>query len=339
MSKQEITPEAIIREIRNKQYAPVYYLMGEESYYVDKIADYMSQTILAEDEKSFNQIILYGNETSIETIITTARQYPIMSQYLLLIVKEAQAIKNIDKLSYYLQNPLSSTILVFCHKNGSLDRRKKVTVEIEKIGILYESKRLKNAQLPVFISNYLRKKKIEIDVKASILLTEFIGSDLNRLSGELDKLILALPKGETHITSNLIEYNIGISKDFNNYELKNALIEKNIYKAYQIIHYFEENPQNNPLQLTLSVLYNFFSNLMLAYYAPQKNEAGIAIQLGLRNQWQAKEYLTAMKKFTGVKVMQIIGAIRKCDAQSKGVGNSSISGSDLLKELIYMILH
>lgn len=339
MAKQEISIEEIIRNLKNKQYAPIYYLMGDESYYIDKIADYMADTILTSEEREFNQMIFYGGDTNIETIINAAKRFPMMSKYQLLIVKEAQGLKNIDKLSYYLKKVQPSTILVFCHKNGCLDRRKKVTLEIERNGVLYESKRLKESQLPAFITNYLKRKRVDIEPKACELMAGFVGSDLSRMSSELDKLILTLPKGMNRITSEQIERNIGISKDFNNFELKNALIEKDVFKANQIIKYFEENPKNNPLQMTLAVLFYFFSNLMLAYYAPQKTEAGIAIQLGLQNQWQSREYMLAMKKFSGVKVMQIIAAIRQCDAKSKGVGNSSITNGELLKELVYTILH
>lgn len=339
MAKQEISIEEIIHNLKNKQYRPIYYLMGDEPYYIDKIADYMAETILSPEEKEFNQITLYGGDTDMETIISTAKRFPMMSEFQIIFVKEAQNLKNLDKLSYYLQKPQPSTILVFCHKNGSLDKRKKITLEIEKVGILYESKRLKESQLPSFIANYVKRKKVDIEPKACELISEFVGSDLCRISGELDKLLLSLSPGEKRITLDLIEKNIGISKDFNNFELKNALVEKNSFKANQIIKYFEENPKNNPLQMTLAVLFNFFSNLMLAYYAPQKTEAGIATQLNLRSQWQAREYMTAMTRFSGIKVMQIIAAIRQCDAKSKGVGNPSTSNGDLLKELVHIILH
>lgn len=339
MAKQEITIENIIKELREKQYRPIYYLMGEESYYIDKISEYIATTILTEEEKEFNQTIFYGSETDIATVITTAKRYPMMSEHQVIIVKEAQNLKNIDELCYYLQKPLASTILVLCHKNGVLDRRKKVTSLIEKCGILYESKKIKDSQLPNFIITYLKKKSITIETKAAEILSEFVGSDLCRLSGELEKLIITLPQGQIRITPEQIEKNIGISKDYNNFELKNALIERNIFKANQIIKYFEENPKNNPLQMTLSLLFNFFSNLMLAYYAPQKTEQGIAAQLNLKNTWQSKEYMIAMQKYSGVKVMKIIAEIRYSDAKSKGVGNSSQSNGEILKELIYKTLH
>lgn len=337
--QQEVKLEDLIRDIRNKNYHVVYYLMGDESYYIDKVADYMADTILTPEEREFNQTIFYGADVTIETVINAAKRFPMMSEHQLIIVKEAQNLKNLEKLSYYLQKPQKSTILVFCHKNGSLDRRKKITLEIEKAGIIYESKRFKESQLPTFIVNYLRRKKIAIESNACELLANFVGADLCRLSGELDKLVLTLPQGHNRITAEQIEKNIGISKDFNNFELKNALVEHDVFKANQIIKYFAENPKNNPIQMTLSVLFNFFANLMLAYYAPQKTEAGITAQLNLRNQWQAKEYMLAMKKFRGTKVMQIISAIRQCDAKSKGVSNSSITNEELLKELVYFILH
>ena len=336
---KETTYEEIARDLKNRIYKPVYYLMGEESYYIDRISEYIAQTVLNENEKEFNQTILYGADTDIATIINAAKRYPMMSKYQVVIVKEAQGVKNIDELSYYLQKPLESTILVLCHKHGVLDRRKKLAAEIEKVGVLFESKKIKDAQLTGFITSYLKRKSIEIEPKASEMMAEFVGTDLSRMAGELEKLIITLPKGQKRITPEQIEQNIGISKDYNNYELRNALIIKDVFKANQIIKYFEENPKTNPLQMTLSVLFNFFSNLMLAYYAPEKSEQGIAAQLGLKSPWQSKDYLAAMRKNSGVKVMQIIGEIRYCDAKSKGVGNSSLGDGELLRELVYKILH
>ena len=336
---KETTYEEIARDLKNRIYKPVYYLMGEESYYIDRISEYIAQTVLNENEKEFNQTILYGADTDIATIINAAKRYPMMSKYQVVIVKEAQGVKNIDELSYYLQKPLESTILVLCNKHGVLDRRKKLAAEIEKVGVLFESKKIKDTQLAGFITSYLKRKSIEIEPKASEMMAEFVGTDLSRMAGELEKLIITLPKGQKRITPEQIEQNIGISKDYNNYELRNALIIKDVFKANQIIKYFEENPKTNPLQMTLSVLFNFFSNLMLAYYAPEKSEQGIAAQLGLKSSWQSKDYLAAMRKYSGVKVMQIIGEIRYCDAKSKGVGNSSLGDGELLRELVYKILH
>lgn len=339
MTKQDITCDDILRELHAKQYRPIYYLMGEESYYIDVISDYIMNNVLTDTEKEFNLTVVYGADVDIATVINAAKRYPMMSEHQVVIVKEAQTIKNMDELSFYLQKPLRSTILVMCHKHGVLDRRKKLAAEIEKAGILFESKKLKEAQLPGFITAYMKRKGVDVEPKATSMLADFVGTDLSRLTGELEKLIITLPKGQTRITPEQIERNIGISKDYNNFELRSALIERNVLKANQIINYFEKNPKTNPLQMTLSLLFGFYSNLMLAYYAPEKSEQGIASFLGLKSPWQAREYQTAMKRYSGVKTMQIIGEIRYTDARSKGVGNSSLTDYDLLRELIFKILH
>lgn len=336
---KETTYEEIVRDLRNQVYKPVYYLMGEESYYIDKISEYISQTVLKEEEREFNQTILYGSDTDIVTVINAARRYPMMAERQVVIVKEAQHIKGMEDLVFYVQKPLQSTVLVICHKNGVLDRRKKLAAEIEKVGVLFESKKIKDAQLPGFITSYLKRKGVEIEPKASEMMAEFVGTDLNRMAGELDKLVITLAPGVRRVTPEQIERNIGISKDYNNFELRGALVAKDVLKANRIIKYFAENPKTNPIQSTLSVLFNFFSNLMLAYYAPEKTEQGIANQLGLKSTWQAREYMAAMRMYSGMKVMQIIGEIRYCDAKSKGVENSSLSDADLLRELVFKILH
>ena len=339
MAKQEITCDDILKELRAKQYRPVYYLMGEEPYYIDLIADYITDNILTETEKEFNLTVVYGADVDIATVINAAKRYPMMSEHQVVVVKEAQNIRNMEELSYYLQNPLLSTILVICHKHGVLDRRKKLAAEIEKTGVLFESKKVKDAQLPAFITSYMKRKGIDVEPKATAMLADFVGADLSRLTGELEKLIITLPKGHTRVTPEQIEKNIGISKDYNNFELRSALVEKDVLKANKIIKYFEENPKTNPIQMTLSLLFGFFSNLMLAYYAPEKSEQGIANMLGLRTPWQAKDYLAAMRRYNGVKTMQIIGEIRYADAKSKGVGNPSLSDGDILRELVFKILH
>lgn len=336
---KETTYEEIVRSVKNRDYKPVYYLMGEESYYIDKISEYIAQTVLKEEEREFNQTILYGSDTDIATVINAAKRYPMMAERQVVIVKEAQHIKRMEDLIYYIQKPLQTTLLVICHKNGVLDRRKKLSAEIEKVGFLFESKKMKDSQLPGFITSYLKRKSVEIEPKASEMMAEFVGADLNRMAGELDKLVITLAPGMHRITPEQIERNIGISKDYNNYELRNAIISRDVLKANRIIKYFAENPKTNPIQMTLSVLFGFFSNLMLAYYAPEKTEQGIAGQLGLKAAWQAREYMAAMRVYSGVKVMQIIGEIRYCDAKSKGVENASLSDADLLRELIYKILH
>ena len=339
MAKQEITCGDIIKELKAGQYRPVYYLMSEEPYYIDLLSDYITDNILNETEKEFNLTVMYGADVDVATIINAAKRYPMMSEHQVVVVKEAQNIRNMEELSYYLQKPLLSTILVICHKHGTLDRRKKLAAEIEKSGILFESKKVRDAQLPTFITSYMKRKGVDMDSKATSMLADFVGTDLSRLTGELEKLIITLPKSQTRVTPEQIERNIGISKDYNNFELRSAIVEKDILKANKIIKYFEENPKTNPIQMTLSLLFGFFSNLMLAYYAPEKTEQGIASFIGLKTPWQSREYLNAMRRYNGVKTMQIIGEIRYTDAKSKGVGNSSLNDSDLLRELIFKILH
>ena len=339
MAKQELSCDDILKELRAKQYRPIYYLMGEESYYIDLIADYIIDNVLRETEKEFNLTVVYGADVDIATVINAAKRYPMMSEYQVVIVKEAQAIRNMEELSFYLQKPLNSTILVICHKHGTLDKRKKLAAEVEKVGILFESKKIKDSQLPAFINSYMKRKGIDMEPKASAMLADFVGTDLSRLTGELEKLIITLPAGQKRVTPEQIEKNIGISKDYNNFELRSALVEKDILKANKIIKYFEENPKTNPIQMTLSLLFNFYSNLMLSYYSPEKTEQGIASWLGLKSPWAARDYLTAMRRYNGVKTMQIIGEIRYADAKSKGINNASMSDGDILRELVFKILH
>ena len=333
-----VTFEGIKAQLAKRQYAPIYLLHGEEGYFIDALVKEFEE-ILPPEERDFNMYTMYAPQVSADDVMDACRRYPMMSEYQVVIVKEAQNVKKIEELSYYVQKPLMSTILVICHKHGVLDRRKKLAAEIDKVGVLFESKKIKDAQLPGFISSYLKRKQVDIEPKASEMMAEFVGTDLSRMAGELDKLVITLPQGVKRVTPEQIERNIGVSKDYNNYELRSALITKDVLKANKIIKYFEENPKTNPIQMTLSVLFGFFSNLMLAYYAAEKTEQGIANQLQLKQSWQAREYMAAMRVYSGVKVMQIIGEIRYCDAKSKGVENASLSDGDLLRELVYKILH
>ena len=249
MAKQETTCDDILKELRAKQYRPVYYLMGEESYYIDLISDYIVDNVLTDTEKVFNLTVVYGADVDIATVINAAKRYPMMSERQVVVVKEAQAIRNMEELSYYLQKPLNSTILVLCHKHGVLDRRKKLAAEIEKVGVLFESKKVKDAQLPAFITSYMKRKGVDLDPKATSMLADFVGTDLSRLTGELEKLIITLPKGQTRVTPEQIERNIGISKDYNNFELRSAIVEKDILKANKIIKYFEDQIHHTYAQI------------------------------------------------------------------------------------------
>lgn len=339
VSKQNVSFGNIMKSLKAKDYKPIYYLMGEESYYIDKISDYIEKNVLNDQEKEFNQTVFYGLDVDVSTIINTAKRYPMIADHQVIIVKEAQNVAKIEDLAYYVEKPLSSTILVICHQHGCLDRRKKLATQIEKIGVLFESKKINDRDLSAFIENVVSQKGFTIDDRAVDLLAEYVGSDLNRLSRDLDKLIISLPSQQKRILVEHIEKNIGISKEYNNFELKNALIRKDVLKANQIITYFDENPKNNPIQVTLGTLFGFFANLMIAYYAPQKTEQDIVVQLGLKNSWQAKDYLASMRKYSGVKVMNIISMIRKADTQSKGLNNGGATNGDIMRDLIFYILH
>jgi DNA polymerase-3 subunit delta len=339
MAKQELTFDDIMSSLRAKQYAPIYLLMGDEGYYIDEIANYIIDHVLTDSEKEFNLTIAYGSDVDIAAIINAAKRYPMMAEYQVVVVKEAQNVKNMDELAFYLQKPLKSTILVICHKHGKIDGRKKWVNEAAKMGVVFESKKLKEQQMPAFINSYMQQKGYEMDAKATQMMADFVGTDLGRMTGELDKLIITQPKGQKRVTPEQIERNIGISKDYNVFELRNAIIAKDVMKANRIIKYFAENPKTNPIQMTLAHLFSLFSNLFMAYYAPEKSDAGVATFLGLKSPWAARDYTTAMRNYSGLKVMQIIHEIRMTDARSKGVENNSVEDADLLRELVFKILH
>lgn len=340
MAGAAATYEGILRDLRKKQYYPIYYLMGEEDFFIDKISNYIIENVLSETEKDFNLTVMYGSDVEdVAAIVNMAKRYPMMAEHQVVVVKEAQNIKNIEGLEPYLERPQMSTLLVICHKHGVLDKRKKLASVIEKKGVLFESKRFRDNQLPDFISSYLSDKGVKIESNALEMLSDHVGADLSRMSSELDKLAITLEGGRKTIMPDDIEKNIGISKDYNNFELLNAIQTKDVLKANTIIQYFAENPKSNPIQVTIATLFNFFSNLMLAYYSPDKSEQGLASFMGLRNAWQARTYSMAMRQYNGWKAMSIISDIRRADAMSKGVENVSVTDADILNELVFKILH
>ena len=339
--KAELTAEDLLAELKQGKYRPVYYLMGDEPYYIDLIADYIEENVLDETAKAFNQTVVYGTDIDAANLVNAARRYPLMAEHQVIIVKEAQNIRGMDALSYYLQQPLQSTILVICHKNGTIDKRRKLAADIEKAGgVVYTSRKLRENALPLFITSYVRnQKQADIDPKATAMLADYVGNDLSRLTGEIDKLTITLPEGNRLITPEQIEQNIGISKEYNNFELRTALVNRDVLRAHRIARYFKDNPKSNPIQVTLTVLFNYFSSLMLAHYAPNRSEEGIAAFLDLKSPWQAREYISGMRAFSARRVMEIIAYIRETDARSKGVGNASTDDGDLLRELVERILH
>lgn len=340
MAKTNITHREIVEQVRRQEYAPIYLLMGEESYYIDRISEYIADHVLTKDEQDFNQTVIYcTRETAVGDIVNCARRYPMMAKYQVVIVKEAQNLLKLDELALYAQNPLKTTILVICYKNGTYDRRKKLVPAIEKVGIVFESPKLKDGMLPQFIVDYLRRKQVTIEDGACQMMKECVGADLNRMAGELDKLVLALPAGQQRITPDLVEQHIGISKDFNMWELKTAVINKDVVKANNIMFHLEQNAKANPPVMIVSMLFNFFASVMQAFYAPDRTEAGLMKHLELRQRWQLNEFTTAMRRYTAMKTMQIIGKLREADARLKGINRGNLTDSDIMHELLFYILH
>ena len=338
---KNVSFDSIMADLEARRFAPVYYLMGEESYYIDKISDYIAEHVLQPEERDFNQTVLFGSDVTASQVADCARRYPMMSEYQVIIVKEAQNIKQTEALEKYFKQPLASTILVICNKNGNVDGRKREYVKaIQSAGVLFESKKLRDRDLPVFIENYLRTRNVSIDAKSTQIIADSIGADLSRLSSELDKVILSLSEQDRRVTPQVVEDQIGVSKEFNGFELRDAIVNRNVFKANQIIKYFDENPKAGSIYAFLPLLFNYFQNLMIAYYAPNnKSQEAVAEWLELRNSWAAKDYMIGMRNYTGTKVMQIIGKIREIDAKSKGLDNPNTPPGELMKELIFYILH
>ena len=339
-TKQGPTFQSIIHDLKSRKFSPIYVLMGDESYYIDQISDYVATHVLSPEERDFNQTVCFGSDVNAIQVTDMARRYPMMSEYQVIIVKEAQNIRSLDALEKYLKNPVKSTILVWCHKNGKIDARKKVVGLAQTVGVVFDSQKLRDYQLPEFIQNYLKQKKVSIDPKSCQMIADHIGADLNRLTSELDKVLISLPSDNLRVTPEIVEEQIGVSKDFNAFELRNAIVQRDVFKANQIIKYFDNNPKAGSLYSFLPLLFSYFQNLMIAYYAPQKNtEQGIATALDLRSSWGAKDFLIGLKNYSARKTMDIISKIRDTDAKSKGLDNPNTGVGDLMKELIFFILH
>jgi len=327
----------IVANIKIKNIKPIYFLMGEEAYYIDQISDYIEKNVLDESEKGLNQQVMYGRDVTIEDIISAAKRYPMMAERQVIIIKEAQDLsKNIENLLSYAENPQPSTVLVFNYKYKTLDKRKKLYKVISKSGLIFESKKLYENQVSDWIIRLLRGKKYQIEPKAASMLVEFLGTDLSKISNEMNKLMVILPEG-TIIKDHHIEDNIGISKEFNNFELRKAIGEKNILKANRIINYFSENSKNNPLVVTISSLNIFFTQLLFFYGLQDKSKKSVVISLRIKPYF-VDEYLVAAKNYPIQKVTSIISFLRDADVKSKGVGANQ-SQRDILKELIFKILH
>ena len=330
--------EEIIGDLKKKIFKPVYFLSGEEPYYIDLISDFIEEKVLPETEKAFNQIIYYGEDVTVPMIIETSRRFPMMSSHQVVIVKEAQALKKIEELLVYLEKPLLSTILVINYKYKSIDKRTKFCKVLEKEAVYFESAKLRDYQIPGWIERYLMLKGIKIDPSASAMLTEFLGTDLHKIANELNKLIITLPESKPFINSALIEKNIGISKEYNNFELQKAIGEKNVLKANMIVNYFGHNQKENPLTLTLASLFSFFSKLLTFHYLTDKSRNNAASVLKV-NPFFVKDYESAATVYNVSRTVRIISLLRTYDMKSKGFGDLSSEPGDLLKELVYKIIH
>ena len=327
-------------DLKAGNYQPVYLLMGEEPYYIDLVTDYIMEHALEPDERDFNQNVLYGVDTNCSQIVDMAKGYPMMAERQVLVVKEAQNIRSWEPMEHYLEKPMPTTVLVICYKNGKADRRQKWVQRAEKVGVVLESKKKKDYELPSFIDAYLRSKGATADQKSKQMIADHVGADLSRLVSELDKVLISLPENDRRITPDIVEREIGVSKDFNIFELKNAIIARDIFKANQIVKYFDNNPKAGSLYAVLPNLFSFFQNLMIAYYTPgNRTENEVAKFLDLKNTWSVRDYMIGMKNYTGTKTLQIIYKIREIDAKSKGLDNPNTGPGELMKELIYFILH
>lgn len=330
--------EDIISDLKKRIFKPVYFLAGEEPYYIDLITDYIEEKVLTETEKAFNQLIIYGEETSVREIIEISRRFPMMASHQVVIIKEAQSLKGLDDLILYLEKPMPSTILVFNYKYKQVDKRTRLYKALEEYAVYFESPRLRDYQVPGWIERYLMTKGVKADPNACAMLTDYLGTDLHKIVNELDKLLITLKKERPVITTDLIEKNIGLSKDYNNFELQKAVGEKNIYKANLIVRYFSENPKDNPAQLTIAALFSFFSKLLTYHYLTDKSRNNVAAVLKI-NPFFVKDYETSALKYNVSRTVEAISLLRTYDMKLKGYGDAGTEPGSLLKELIFKILH
>jgi DNA polymerase-3 subunit delta len=340
MAVKEYTFEEICRDITAGKFAPVYVLMGEEPYFIDYIENLLVRHVLDEAERDFNQMIFYGSDSGALDIMNTARRFPMMSKRQLVIIKEAQDLNKLELLSHYVKTPVPSTVLVICHKYKKIDGRKSLLTEAKKSGIVFDSKKIYDNKMAGFIVSFMKQHSMDIDGKSAQMLADYLGNDIGQLAKETEKLKIVLGESPSkRITPELIETNIGISKDYNSFELVNAIALKDILRANRIADYFDKNQKANPIQTVLPTVFNYFVNLMICFYSKDKSERGIMQTLNLQWSFHAKDYLLGLRNYNAMKVFDIIHEIRIADAKSKGFENSSATSGDIYKELLYRIMH
>lgn len=340
-----MTAVELLKDLKNRKFKPLYLFHGEEPYFIDLLGDYIEGKVLSDAEKGFNQTVFYGKDTDIMTVLNAAKRYPMMADYQVVLVKEAQDMKwgsedsdkkGINPLLSYLENPLQSTILAFCYKYGKFDKRKKSYKMLEKNGVVIESAPLYDNKVPGWIEEFVSEKGYKIGGQATAMLSEYLGNDLSKIANELEKLMLNVAQGE-EITLKLVQDNIGISREYNVFELQTALGKKDVYKANQIINYFEANPRSNPIVLVLGNLNNFFTRVLIYHYIKDKSPQNVAREMGV-NPYFIKDYELAARNYNYAKTMQVIGYLREYDVKSKGVDSNADAGG-LMKELVFKILH
>lgn len=331
-------------------FKPVYFLQGEEPFYIDSISDYIAQHALTEDERSFNQTVLYGLDTDVATIVSEAKRFPMMAQRQVVIIKEAQRIRNLlpsgedakSELVTYLQDPQPTTVLVFCHKYKKIDARKKLgkalKAAVEENGVFFTSEKVKDWNLASWISNHVKALGYQINVQSSNILAEYLGNDLAKIDKELSKLFIDLKKGES-ISPELIERNIGISKDFNVFELQDAILHRNVNKANRIVIHFSKNPNEHPIMKLTATLYGYFFKIILLQYLQKEKRTNEAVKVLRINPYFLKDYELGARTFSPQKLKRIISYLRDADLKSKGIGSVSTNQGDLMKELVFKIMH
>ncbi len=339
-SSTKINYDSIKNDIINRRFKPIYLFMGEESFFIDELTELLSDFVLTESEKDFNMLTFYGVDSDVNEIIASARRFPMMSDYQLIIIKEAQNLDKFELLDIYAKNPMLTTILVINYKYGTVDRRKSIVKRIDSVGVVFEFKKLYDNQMPGFIVSYLKTKEIGIDVKSAQMLSDFVGNDISKLIPQLQKLEVSLPiePSQRKITAEMIELNVGISKDYNNFELVKAVAKKDITAASKIVDYFSKNAKENPIMATVAVLFNYFSNLIVCFWLPKKDEYSIMNALNIKSYFFVQDYMDGVRNYNANKVMSIITELRYVDAASKGIDNISATHGELLKVLIYKIM-
>ncbi|RIH65167.1 DNA polymerase III subunit delta [Mariniphaga sediminis] len=330
--------DIILQNLKKQVYHPIYLLQGEEPYFIDQVSNYIEKNVLTEAEKGFNLTIFYGKDSEPQTIAEASLRYPMMADRQVIIVKEAQSLKRIEDLVFYAEKPMPSTILVLNYKYKNLDARTKLYKAIKSKGVILSTKQIYESQVPAWIENYLKQYNYTIIPQASQILTASLGTELSKISNELNKLVIAV-KDTNRITPEHIEKNIGLSKDFNLLELQDALGSKNVLKANQIINYFGSNPQQHPIQKTTATLFSFYSKIFSYHFLKDKSERGAIQKMG-GHPFYIKKIMAAAKKYSPTKLYEIMGILREYDLKSKGLGVSTlVDTAELQKEMIYKILH